>query len=86
MFKKIILKRQCFAININQRLAGMSRGAAQAHRLAQAHLLSSAGGCGAANVDRTSDLRPAADSAFGDALIASRRGSEHVEEEEPPAA
>lgn len=41
----------------------------------QAHLLGSAGGCGAADVDRTSDLRPAADSALSDAAIGNRRGS-----------
>lgn len=61
----------------------MTRGPAQARRLLGAHLLSSAGMCGAADVDQTSDLRPAADSAFSDALIGHRRGSKHVEEEEP---
>lgn len=84
-FFSFFLKKKalCLVININRQLTCMTRGPAQPCRLLEAHLLSPGGGCGAADVDQTSDLRPAADSALRDALIGCRRRSKHVEEEEP---
>lgn len=73
--------------NINQQLTCMTCGPGQAWRLLPAGLFSSPAFCwsgrGAADVDQTADLRPAADSAFSDSLIGRRRWSKHVEEERP---